>query len=91
MFKGVYIKNGAPSFFVTNGPGASGSGVYNTNGELIFLNQLIILAKDQKKLYYDQNNLTSHLTTGILLRNDKIDLVSEIKKFYYDKKQNFEK
>ncbi|WP_341515962.1 Mhp366/Mhp367 family surface (lipo)protein [Mesomycoplasma ovipneumoniae] len=91
MFKGVYIKNGAPSFFVTNGPGSSGSGVYNTNGELIFLNQLIILAKDQKKLYYDQNNLTSHLTTGILLRNDKIDLVSEIKKFYYDKKQNFEK
>ncbi|MHA0314748.1 Mhp366/Mhp367 family surface (lipo)protein [Mesomycoplasma ovipneumoniae] len=91
MFKGVYIKNGAPSFFVTNGPGASGSGVYNTNGELIFLNQLITLAKDQKKLYYDQNNLTSHLTTGILLRNDKIDLVSEIKKFYYNKEQNFEK
>ncbi|MDO6826037.1 hypothetical protein Q4516_01855 [Mesomycoplasma ovipneumoniae] len=86
MFKGVYIKNGAPSFFVTNGPGASGSGVYNTNGELIFINQLITLAKNQKKLYYDQNNLTSHMTTGILFRNDKIDLVSEIKKFYYNKK-----
>lgn len=86
MFKGVYIKNGAPNFFVTNGPGASGSGVYNTNGELIFMNQLITVTKNQKNLYYDQNNLTSHMTTGILFRNDKIDLVSEIKKFYYDKK-----
>ncbi|MDW2914453.1 hypothetical protein R7V41_02895 [Mesomycoplasma ovipneumoniae] len=86
MFKGVYIKNGAPNFFVTNGPGASGSGVYNTNGELIFINQLITVTKNQKSLYYDQNNLTSHMTTGILFRNDKIDLVSEIKKFYYNKK-----
>ncbi|WP_179850657.1 Mhp366/Mhp367 family surface (lipo)protein [Mesomycoplasma ovipneumoniae] len=91
MFKGVYIKNGAPNFFVTNGPGASGSGVYNTNGELIFMNQLIILGKNQKHLYYDQNNLTSHMTTGILFRNDKIDLVSEIKKFYYNKNKNLKK
>lgn len=91
MFKGVYINNGAPNFFTTNGPGASGSGVFNTKGELVFMNQMILLGKDQKKLYYDQNNLTGHLTTGILFRNDKLDLVSEIKKFFYkDKPENNE-
>ncbi|ATP59739.1 Mhp366/Mhp367 family surface (lipo)protein [Mesomycoplasma dispar] len=86
MFKGVYINNGTPNFFTTNGPGASGSGVFNTKGELVFMNQMILLGKDQKKLYYDQNNLTGHLTTGILFRNNKLDLVSEIKKFYYKDK-----
>ncbi|MXR12183.1 hypothetical protein DR093_01105 [Mycoplasma flocculare] len=87
MFKGVYINNGSPHFFATNGPGASGSGIFNANGELVFINQLIVLSKDQKKLYYDQNNLTSHLAIGILFRDGKSDLVSEIKKFYYKNKE----
>ncbi|ENX50768.1 hypothetical protein MFC_01290 [Mesomycoplasma flocculare ATCC 27716] len=83
MFKGVWIDHGAPLFFATNGHGASGGGIFNTNGELVFINQSIALGKDQQKLYYDQYNLTSHLTFGILFRDGKSDLVNEIKKFYY--------
>ncbi|WP_462097616.1 Mhp366/Mhp367 family surface (lipo)protein [Mesomycoplasma hyopneumoniae] len=83
IFKGVYVVNGMPRFFTANGPGASGSGVFNENGELVFMNQMIVLSDNQKKLYYDQNNLSSQLTIGILFRDGKVDLASEIIRFYY--------
>ncbi|MBG0730882.1 Mhp366/Mhp367 family surface (lipo)protein [Mycoplasma sp. 'Moose RK'] len=86
IFKGVVIRNGEPMFFATNGPGASGSGIFDANGKLVFLNQLIMLDKNQKNFYYDQNNLTSHVTSGILFRTKYLNLVDEIKKFYYNKK-----
>ncbi|ASU14661.1 hypothetical protein CIB43_00775 [Mesomycoplasma hyopneumoniae] len=44
---------------------------------------MIVLSDNQKKLYYDQNNLSSQLTIGILFRDGKVDLASEIIRFYY--------
>ncbi|CAT04981.1 Uncharacterised protein [Mesomycoplasma conjunctivae] len=90
LFKGVFItkdpsdpKRLVPFFFATNGPGASGSGIYNLDGSLAFLNRSIVLNTNKPDIiYYDQFNLTSDLSSGVVLKTNKYDLVSEIKKHY---------
>ncbi|AJR12528.1 Uncharacterised protein [Mesomycoplasma dispar] len=97
FFKGISIKPNITSnktnkkdpntpsayYFATNGPGASGSGIYNLDGSLAFLNRLIINDNPNNPNYYfDQNNLTSHLSSAVVFKTNKYDLVSEIEKFY---------
>lgn len=89
MFKGVYFapnpndpSDVVPYWFSTNGPGASGSGVYNTDGSLAFLNRIILGNDSLKHLTYDNFNLSAFLSSGVVLKTKKIDLTNEIKKFY---------
>lgn len=62
IFKGVYAsttevsnKSVALFFYATNGPGASGSGVFNSKGELQFLNAFG-LVNNKKKPIINQSN-----------------------------------
>ncbi|AHH45318.1 Mhp366/Mhp367 family surface (lipo)protein [Mesomycoplasma bovoculi] len=89
MFKGVYFASDpsnplevAPYWFSTNGPGASGSGVYNADGSLAFLNRIILGNDSLKHLTYDNFNLSAFLSSGVALKTKNIDLTNEIKKFY---------
>ncbi|MXR34172.1 hypothetical protein DR099_00805 [Mycoplasma hyopneumoniae] len=85
MFKGVYIRGQEATFFATNGHGASGSGIFNTDGSLAFVNYIIVKDPAQKDYYSDQNNLFNFLTAAIALKTPYINLVDEIYKFYYNK------
>ncbi|MXR12023.1 hypothetical protein DR093_00205 [Mycoplasma flocculare] len=85
MFKGVYIRKQDAIFFVTTGHGASGSGIFNDDGSLAFINYLIIQDPKQKGYYYDQNNLSNYIAAAIPLRTPFVDLTKEISKFYFNK------
>ncbi|WP_341493732.1 Mhp366/Mhp367 family surface (lipo)protein [Mesomycoplasma ovipneumoniae] len=90
VFKGVNFRrdNGDPrliaaNFFATNGPGASGSGIFNADGSLAFINRSILTVNGNvNSLFYDQFGLTSHLTSGIALRARNYNLVERILKLY---------
>ncbi|MBG0730695.1 Mhp366/Mhp367 family surface (lipo)protein [Mycoplasma sp. 'Moose RK'] len=90
IFKGINFRQDienprmiAANFFATNGPGASGSGIYNTDGSLAFINRSILTVNgDVSRLFYDQYGLTSHLTSGLALKTDRYNLVEKIQKLY---------
>lgn len=90
FFKGVQFKYDSkqvprPLFLATNGPGASGSGVYNLDGSLAFINSDIILDNDKdltNQLYYDQNNMSSYLSRGVVFATSEYNLIPEIQALY---------
>ncbi|WP_341490288.1 Mhp366/Mhp367 family surface (lipo)protein [Mesomycoplasma ovipneumoniae] len=90
VFKGINFRRDAndarlvaANFFATNGPGASGSGIFNADGSLAFINRSILTVNGNvHSLFYDQFGLTSHLTSGIALRARNYNLVERILKLY---------
>ncbi|MHA0261598.1 Mhp366/Mhp367 family surface (lipo)protein [Mesomycoplasma ovipneumoniae] len=90
VFKGINFRRDAndprlvaANFFATNGPGASGSGIFNVDGSLAFINRSILTVNGNvHSLFYDQFGLTSHLTSGIALRARNYNLVERILKLY---------
>lgn len=90
FFKGVQFKYDSknvprPFFLATNGPGASGSGVYNLDGSLAFINSDIILDNDKdvtNQLYYDQNNMSSYLSRGVAFVTSQYNLIPDIEALY---------
>ncbi|MDF9627873.1 hypothetical protein Q4497_03055 [Mesomycoplasma ovipneumoniae] len=90
VFKGINFRRDAndprlvaANFFATNGPGASGSGIFNADGSLAFINRSILTVNgNAHSLFYDQFGLTSHLTSGIALRARNYNLVERILKLY---------
>ncbi|WP_069096720.1 Mhp366/Mhp367 family surface (lipo)protein [Mesomycoplasma ovipneumoniae] len=90
VFKGVNFRRDggdprliAANFFATNGPGASGSGIFNADGSLAFINRSILTVNGNvNSLFYDQFGLTSHLTSGIALRARNYNLVERILELY---------
>ncbi|WP_369122332.1 Mhp366/Mhp367 family surface (lipo)protein [Mesomycoplasma flocculare] len=95
IFKGVYFtpdpqdpknpQNSAvitPKFFAANGLGASGSGIFNADGSLAFLNKAILGVSSIGPYFYDQFGLTSHMSSGVTLRTKDYNLVDEIYKTY---------
>ncbi|MXR35058.1 Mhp366/Mhp367 family surface (lipo)protein [Mesomycoplasma hyopneumoniae] len=96
IFKGVYFSpephdqgNSSnnpsvitPKFFAANGIGASGSGIFNTDGSLAFLNKAILGVSSIGPYFYDQFGLTSHMSSALTLRTKDYNLVDEIYKAY---------
>ncbi|AJC49808.1 Mhp366/Mhp367 family surface (lipo)protein [Mesomycoplasma flocculare] len=92
VFKGINFRTDsenpkliAANFFATNGPGASGSGIFNADGSLAFINRTILTTDGKAySLFYDQFGLTSHMTSGIALKTRNYNLVDEIYKAYLE-------
>ncbi|ATP59682.1 Mhp366/Mhp367 family surface (lipo)protein [Mesomycoplasma dispar] len=99
VFKGVNFRRDSENprlisanFFAANGPGASGSGIFNADGSLAFLNRSILTVNGNvQSLFYDQFGLTSHLTSGIALKSKNYNLVSQIYKTYLKDEDEEEK
>ncbi|MXR35250.1 Mhp366/Mhp367 family surface (lipo)protein [Mesomycoplasma hyopneumoniae] len=94
-FKGVYATNPQENFsrlslyfYTNNGRGASGSGVFNKDGELQFINAFGLIdnfyTDDSKieKNYYDKLNTNISLSGGIPLVTEEYNLAESIKQFY---------
>ncbi|WP_230861163.1 Mhp366/Mhp367 family surface (lipo)protein [Mycoplasma sp. 'Moose RK'] len=94
-FKGVYATDPQENFarlslyfYTNNGPGASGSGVFNKDGELQFINAFGLInnfydnATKVEKNYYDKLNTNISLSGGVPLVTENFNLAKIIKKFY---------
>ncbi|WP_434336730.1 Mhp366/Mhp367 family surface (lipo)protein [Mesomycoplasma conjunctivae] len=102
-FKGIYsapspgdITQLAIYFYANNGPGASGSAIFDTKGELQFVNAFGLINNfydpniKNDKQYYDNLNTYIPISGGIPLITANYNLKDEIEKFYPSKinKQN---
>ncbi|MXR05971.1 Mhp366/Mhp367 family surface (lipo)protein [Mesomycoplasma flocculare] len=100
-FKGVFANDPQENFsrlslyfYTNNGPGASGSGVFNKKGELQFINAFGLINNfynnDSKveKNYYDKLNTNISLSGGVPLVTEEYNLASSIKSFYPSKQKN---
>ncbi|WP_069096752.1 Mhp366/Mhp367 family surface (lipo)protein [Mesomycoplasma ovipneumoniae] len=94
-FKGVYASDPQQNFsrlslyfYTNNGPGASGSGVFNEKGELQFINGFGLINNFYdnnsriEKNYYDKLNTNISLSGGIPLVTEDFNLTKLIKEFY---------
>lgn len=103
VFKGIKV-NAVPIYgkdegdlnsfyFVNNGHGASGSGIFNRDGSLAFINSFGFLfegkdpvtRKPVSNTFYLDSNLNTFLSGGVVLRTNRYNLVDEIYKFYLNK------
>ncbi|WP_462097544.1 Mhp366/Mhp367 family surface (lipo)protein [Mesomycoplasma hyopneumoniae] len=93
VFKGVNFRRNpqtpkqiSANFFASNGPGASGSGIFNADGTLAFINgSILTINGNVRSLFYDQFGLTSHMSSGIALKTNRYNLVDQINKVYLKK------
>ncbi|ATP59700.1 Mhp366/Mhp367 family surface (lipo)protein [Mesomycoplasma dispar] len=94
-FKGVYATDRQENFsrlslyfYTNNGPGASGSGIFNKDGELQFINAFGLINNfydnnsKVEKNYYDKLNTNISLSGGIPLVTEEYNLADSIRKFY---------
>ncbi|AJR12220.1 Uncharacterised protein [Mesomycoplasma dispar] len=94
-FKGVYATDPQENFsrlslyfYTNNGPGASGSGIFNKDGELQFINAFGLINNfydnnsKVEKNYYDKLNTNISLSGGIPLVTEEYNLADSIRKFY---------